>query len=994
VTVDTSYSSSLVAVHLACGSLRSGECDLALAGGVTVMATPGVFTEFAAQGALASDGRCKAFGAGADGTSWGEGAGILVLERLSDARRNGHPVLAVVAGSAINQDGASNGLTAPNGPSQQRVIRAALAAAGVSADQVDAVEAHGTGTRLGDPIEAQALITAYGQDRPDDRPLWLGSVKSNIGHTQAAAGAAGVIKMVLALRHGLLPATLHAQQPSPHVDWSSGAVQLLTAPVPWTSDENRPRRVGVSAFGISGTNAHVIVEDPPATESGDPAAGKPPLLAGGPLAWPVAGRSAEGLRAQAGRLAEWVAARPDLDLADVAWSLATTRSAFGHRAVITGTDREELAAGLAAVAAGEPAPGVLTGVVRPGGVRVGFVFAGQGSQRAGMGADLHAASPVFAAAFDRACALLEAELGIPVAEVVLGPGADDRADQTLFAQAGLFAVQAGLVALLAACGVRPDAVAGHSVGEVAAAYAAGVLSLEDASRLVAARARLMQALPEGGAMIAIAATEAEVAAALAGRDGQLSIAAVNGPASVVISGDAETVEKVAGGFAARGVQIKRLRVSHAFHSHRMEPVLAELGQVAARLEYGAPRVPWAGALTGELVTSPEPGYWIRQAREPVRFAGAVATLAAGGISVFLEIGPDGTLSALGPAAVDRVQDGTVFVPVLRPGQPAAQAMTGALARAHVAGVEVDWSAVLGRGERVELPTYAFQHRRFWPQRRDVQVGGPSAGGRAAESVTESWRYRISWAPVPEPGPGALSGTWLIVRPGGLAGGDLAAGCVRALATACARVIVIETAAGEDRAALAARLTAVLTGARVSGVQGILSLVGLDEGPVPGHQVVAGLAGTLTVLQALGDAGVAAPLWVLTRGAVAAGPGDQVTSPVQAGVWGLGRVADLEHPDRWGGLVDVPPVLDERAGARLRAVLAGFGENEVAIRDTGILARRLVRTPRPDTAAPGWVPGGTVLVTGGIGAVGGHMARWVAGLGAPRVVLASRSGRTT
>ena len=739
VTVDTACSSALVALHLACQALRAGECDLALAGGVMVMVNPGVFTEFHAMRGLSSDGRCKAFSAAADGMGSGEGAGVVVVERLSDARRHGHPVLAVVAGSAINQDGASNGLTAPNGPSQQRVIRAALASAGLPAAEVDAVEAHGTGTELGDPIEAQALLATYGQDR--DRPLWLGTVKSNIAHTQAAAGAAGVIKMVQALRHGVLPPTLHADEPSPHVDWSAGDVRLLTEAVPWAPN-GHPRRAGVSSFGISGTNAHVILEEAPA-EPGETAAGaageesaagaapgredRAPALWPGLVPWLVSGRSSDGLRAQAGRLAEFVTSRPELDPADVAWSLAATRSVFEHRAVVTGTDREELAARLAAVAAGQPASGVITGVAPSGtGARVGFLFAGQGSQRAGMGRDLHAASPVFAAAFDRACGLLEAELGVPVAEVVLGDdGTDERANQTMYAQAGLFAVGAGLVALLAACGITPDAVAGHSVGEVTAAYAAGVLSLEDACCLVAARARLMQALPGGGAMTAIQGTEAEVAEAIQGIAG-VSVAAVNGPFSVVISGDADAVEGVAEVFRGQGRRVRGLRVSHAFHSHRMDPVLAELAGVAAGLEFTVPRVPWACALTGDLVTEPGPGYWPRQAREPVRFADAVAALAAQEISVFVEIGPDGTLSALGAENAD-----AVFVPVLRPAEPAGPAVLAALARAHAHGVAVDWAAVLGSRRRVDLPTYAFRHQRFWPQARPGLAGDVTAAGLGA-----------------------------------------------------------------------------------------------------------------------------------------------------------------------------------------------------------------------------------------------------------------------
>ena len=455
-----------------------------------------------------------------------------------------------------------------------------------------------------------------------------------------------------------------------------------------------------------------------------------PVLVSGVVPWLVSGRSGAGLAAQAGRLAAHVAARPGLDPVDVGWSLATTRSVLEYRAVVTGASEGELAAGLAAVAAGRPCAGVVTGSAG-GAVRVGFVFAGQGSQRAGMGAGLHAASPVFAAAFDAACGLLEGQLGVPVAEVVLGRGRRDLADGTVFAQAGLFAVGAGLVALLGACGVRADAVAGHSVGEVTAAYAAGVLSLEGACALVAARARLMGALPGGGAMTAVQASEAEVTAALAGLEGRVSVAAVNGPSSVVVSGDAAVVDEVAGVFRARGRRVRRLRVSHAFHSHRVDPVLAGLGEAAAALEFGVPRVPWACGLSGELVTECGAGYWVRQAREPVRFADAVGTLAAQGVTVFLEIGPDGSLSALGPAALPGDGDGEgggVFVPVLRPGRAGPAAVVDALARVHVRGAGVDWAAVLGGGERVDLPTYAFQRQRFWPRPVQVPAGGGAGAG--------------------------------------------------------------------------------------------------------------------------------------------------------------------------------------------------------------------------------------------------------------------------
>jgi acyl transferase domain-containing protein len=863
-------------------------------------------------------------------------------------------------------------------------------------------------------------------------------VKSNLGHTQAAAGAAGLIKMVLALRHQMLPATLHAAEPSPFVDWDGGSVRLLTEPADWPAD-GRPRRAGVSAFGISGTNAHVILEEPPAGPGvPEPPRTARPVLAEGPLAWLLSGRTPAALAAQAGRLAAWVTARPELDAADIGWSLAATRPAFGHRAVVTGTDREELVAGLTAAAAGQSRAGLVTGAEAESPGRVAFLFAGQGSQRAGMGAQLHAASPVFAAAFDEACARLEAELGVPLAEVVLGSDEGGRADQTLYAQPGLFAMGAGLVALLAACGITPDAVAGHSVGEITAAYAAGVLSLPDACRLVAARARLMQALPDGGAMTAIAAAEHEVTAALAGLSG-VCVAAVNGPASVVISGESGPVADLAQQFLARGRRVRRLRVSHAFHSARMDPVLAELGQVAAGLDHAPPRVPWAAGLTGELVTAPGPEYWARQAREPVRYAAAVAALAAQDVSVFLEIGPDGTLSALGPAALPEDGDGTpgggaddgggaVFIPVLRPGQAAPAALVAALAGAHVRGAPVNWNAIL-TGKRAELPTYAFQRQRYWPgprpcgtARRDEQHGQAEARFWAAvedgdlqaladtmDAGTEraslarvlpalaSWRrrergetaiagcrYGVTWTPVADPGAVTLAGSWLLVVPEATAA--LASGCQRALTAQGAQVTVLAAGPALDRQELAARIGQ----AQHTPLAGVVSLLGLEEAPQPGEPAAAtGLAGTMLLVQALGDAGIAAPLWVITRGAVGTGPAGQLTSPVQAQIWGLGLVAGLEHPDRWGGLIDLPSALDDRTGAWLAAVLAGCGEDQVAIRASGILARRLTRVPPPGGRP--WRPRGTALVTGGTGAIGGHVARWLATEGIPRVALAGRSG---
>ncbi|WP_407563197.1 type I polyketide synthase [Streptomyces sp. 184] len=1035
VTVDTACSSSLVALHLACQSVRSGESTLALAGGVTVMSTPSTFVEFSRQRGLAPDGRCKPFAAGADGTGWSEGVGLLLVERLSDARRHGHEVLAVVRGSAVNQDGASNGLTAPNGPSQQRVIRQALANAGLSTSDVDAVEAHGTGTTLGDPIEAQALLDVYGQERPESAPLWLGSLKSNLGHTQAAAGVAGVIKMVEAMRHELLPRTLHVDEPSPHVDWTAGAVELLTEQRPWPAADARPRRAGVSSFGISGTNAHVIVEQAPVTEVREPEGLE---SVPGPVVWPISGHTAQALAAQAEGLRAWLTEGSEGDVHAVAASLVNSRAALDHRAVVFGADREELLAGLDAVARGEESDRAVVGRYRAG--KLAVLFTGQGAQRAGMGAGLYDTYPVFAEALDAACAALDAHLPQPLKPLLFADADSPEAEllnDTTYTQPALFAYEVALYRLAESFGIRPNFLAGHSIGELTAAHLAGVWTLTDAARLVATRGRLMGGLPAGGAMLSVTAPADTLTPLVDGTD--VEIAAANSPTHTVLTGTTEAIEAVASRCEDAGLRARRLRVSHAFHSAQMDPILADFRQAIADTPTQAPTLPVISNRTGQPLTPEQaasPDYWADQLRHTVEYTAVTTCLEQAGTGTYLELGPDTTLTTL---TTDTLTTPATAIAAQHRNQCQVEAFTAALATVHTTHAPLTWPTTT---HTVKLPTYAFQHETYWlhdtpgrtagPQRQDAveeqfwraveqgdldslaaTLGLGGATGQDPEAVLSpvlpvlsSWRkrqtelsavstsrYQLGWAPLSEPSSVALSGRWLVVVPDALNGSaepdGWASWCAEALRGAGAEAVTlaVDTAA-TDRTDLAKALGTLVDddGGPVAGVVSLLALAA-DDGP--GHLA---LAASVALVQALGDVGWDAPLWSLTSGAVSATPSEPVHRPAQAQVWGMGRVVAAEHPDRWGGLVDVAGPRDARVGRMLAATLSGWGgEDQVALRPGGAFGCRLRTAATARTPERDWRPSGTVLVTGGTGALGAHVARWLADRGANRLVLTSRRG---
>ncbi|MDT0343460.1 SDR family NAD(P)-dependent oxidoreductase [Streptomyces sp. DSM 44938] len=1053
VTVDTACSSSLVALHLAVQALRARECSLALAGGAAILPSPGLFIGFNQQRVTSADGRCKAFAAAADGTGWGEGVGVLLVERLSDAVRLGHRVWAVVRGSAVNQDGASNGLTAPNGPSQERVIRAALAGARLSGGDVDVVEAHGTGTSLGDPIEAHALLATYGRDRGEGEPLWLGSVKSNIGHAQAAAGVAGVIKMVMALHHGVLPRTLHVDEPSPHINWSMGAVELLTESRSWP-ELDRPRRAGVSSFGMSGTNAHVILEQAPEPEAvPEPA---PDTAPGGvlplPLPLPLSARGVGALAGQGKRLAAFLDGDPSVGVADLGRSLLDTRALLDQRAVVLAADRAECRTGLTAVAEGRTVPEVIRGAADVRG-KIAFVFPGQGHQWQGMALELLDTSPVFAEELRACAAAVETFTDWSVLDALRGAPGAPSLERLDVVQPVLFAVMAALAALWRSHGVESSAVVGHSQGEVAAAYVAGALTREDAARVIVERSRLFARELVGlGALASVLLPLAEVEERVAAADSGLTVVGINGPATAAVAGPIPAMEEFVARCEADGVRVKMVSGTAASHCDLVDPLREEMLRLLAPIRPRATRVPFYSSVTGGVLEGTElgPDYWFANARQPVDFHAAVRALLAAGHYFFVESSAHPVLVSAVRETIETTELQAAAVGSLRREQGGVRRFLTSLAEAHVRGLPVDWSpAYEGRGGRaLDLPTYAFQRQRFWLESGTRAAPADDAGTapgaavegrfweaveradladlaealdlgeeqqaslsellpaltawrhRRKESATlDSWRYHVTWKPVPVADDPRLTGTWLLALPATGAPAGLVDACAAALARHGAEPVRVEVeTTTADRAELAAQLREFIGDTAGAPIGGVLSLLALAEGeerrPHRDHEAApAALAATLALLQALGDADIPAPLWCATRGAVSIGPSDTSVSPWGALVWGAGRVAAFEHHDRWGGLIDLPPTLDERAAARLAGILApGEGEDQVALRASGVFGRRMVRALLADVPpAREWRPRGTVLITGGTGALGAHVARRMARQGADHLLLTGRRG---
>jgi acyl transferase domain-containing protein len=982
LAVDTACSSSLVAVHLACQSLRLGECRVALAAGVNLLLSPQLTIAFSKAEMMAPDGRCKTFDASADGYVRGEGCGVVVLKRLGDAIAEGNRVLAVVRGSAVNQDGLSNGLTAPNAQAQRAVIQEALARAGVAPDTVSCVEAHGTGTPLGDPIEVDALRAALMPGRTPDRPCALASVKTNIGHLEAAAGIAGIIKTVLGLERGQIPPHLHLRTLNPRVALEGTSFFIPSELTPWPATSG-PRRAGVSSFGFGGTNAHVILEEaPPSVEPRRDGAARTDLLV-------LSARTETALRTLSSRCARQLEAISPAHLADACATLRRGRSHLGHRLAVTGASPQELGASLSAFATGSPAPQLVDGRAPKTPPRIAFLFTGQGSQYAGMGRELYDTEPVFRRALDRCETLLRPHLDAPLLSVLWpDAGARPLLDETEYTQPALFALEYALSELWRSFGVEPHAVMGHSVGEISAACSAGVLALDDALPLVALRGRLMQGLPRVGAMAAVLAAEPGVAAAIAPHAADVTIAAVNGPAETVISGRAAAVERVTEALRARGIKAVRLTVSHAFHSPLMDSILDDLESAAARVAFMPARIPLVSNVTGavarpELVSRAE--YWPMHAREPVRFAAGMQALRALGCEAFVEIGPGATLIALGQRCIPA--GSATWAPSLRKGRGDRMQLLGAVGALYARGVHIRWEGLdAERAPRpISLPTYPFERQRYW---FDLGAAGGAVpadrpAGREREAQPAERLYGVTWRPAPGAGgPAEETGRWIVLADAGGVGDALAA--------------ELRGRGGAAETFHAGTPLEDVAGA-AKGCRGVVHLWSLDaaadasatDGALMEAQAL-GCGSALSLARALLAVSPPPRLWFVTRRTQPV-TADCAVDPTHAPMWGFGRVLALEHPDLWGGIVDLGAEAPDGAAAALRdEILGSDGEDQIAYRGGRRHVARLQH--REDPPASAWVvrPDATYLVTGGLGGIGLALARWLSEWGARHLVLTGRS----
>lgn len=992
MTLDTACSSSLVTTHLACTALRQGECDMAISGGVSLMLNPGLHVEFSGLRGMSPDGSCRAFSADTQGTGWGEGSSVVVLKRLSDAQRDGDTIHAVLRGTAVNHDGRSASLTTPSGPAQQRLIRSALAVAGLQPGDIDYIEAHGTGTKLGDPIEGTALAEVFGAGRSDAGPLWVGSAKSNLGHTQAAAGLAGLLKVVLAMRHSMLPETLHVSEPTPAVDWKQANMALVQEKRPWLATTSRLRRAGVSAFGIGGTNAHAIIEEPPCqiTKPVDTkvAVPLPPPL----LPFLLSGHSEAALLQQAEKLHRHISSMTDEDrLCDVAYSLATTRTHFRRRYVLMARYKAELLHRLASLS---PFTLSLSPSEQTEEPRMAMLFTGQGSQVLGMGDKLYAIYPAFRQALDEIVSEFTG-LEAPLLDIMWAEHGSDGAallHRTDFAQPALFAIEVALYRLWQSWGVQPEFVLGHSVGELAAAHVAGILDLSDACRLVAARGRLMQAIPGHGKMAILEASAAEVTAAIqeSGYESNVDIAGYNTPSQTAISGDIDAVEGLVAKFIEQSRKFKILSVSHAFHSHHMDAMLESFRAIADTVQFHPPQITVVSSLTGKLADVgqlEQPDYWVQQARKAVQFSDGIQTLAAQGANVFLEIGPGPVLSGLGPACLPDDAD-MIWVPSLMPTKRDAEYIQQRVAQLHVQKVSIDWAGYFEPFgcQRVELPTYAFQRERFQPTwaNPDENYNPCSDSTNApvdnhAERQVDRFEFEINWRQA-DSNNSSSGGSWGLL----CSTEDVpwASEVKTALSSANIQLIQVEDLKAAEH------------------LDGLLCLWHSDADVI--GQARDFTAKALAQLQAAIKTGFTPPLVWVTRRAVGIdtgsgpSPNDGAIGLGAGPLWGMMRTARKEHTDLHLRAIDLGDVEDIQT---LALALMLTSESECALRQGQVLVPRMQRVVKPRVQGPHDQPllrrDGAVLITGGLGDLGSHVARWLVTVhGIRDLVLTSRRGKET